>query len=165
LEVYISILNSSGERKVLKLPDFPIRIGRTDDNHITVPDDLCSSKHLMISKTQDSVLIKDLNSKNGVVLNGIKILSQKMYIGDSVKIGSTEIKIYKEKLCERALSLLEPKSRDRHQGDITIELELPRQNIKRNAPSAIKIQDDKELDSNEKGIGKIKSLLNFLRSK
>lgn len=165
MEVYISILYSTGEKKVLKLPDFPIRVGRAPDNHITVPDDLCSSKHLLISKTQDSVLIKDLNSKNGVILNGIKVINQKFYIDDSLKIGETEINIYKEKLCKKALIFLAPKSRMRHQGDITIELERPKTNIKREAPPPIKLKEDEDVVNDKKGMSKIKSLFKSLKPK
>lgn len=124
MEVYISITNSTEEKKVVRLPDFPIKLGRGKENHVTICDDLCSTNHILISKTKDSVLIKDLNSKNGVALNGIKVFNQRLYIKDEVKIGNTLIKIEKEKLCEKALELLSPNNNNRLNGEITIELEV-----------------------------------------
>lgn len=168
VEVFISIINSKGEKRIIKLPDFPVRVGRSSENHIIIPDDLCSSRHLLISKTQDEILIKDLNSKNGVALNGIKVFNQKIYIDDKITIGTTTIQIEKTKSCELALKKLAPQNNNRQNGEITIELEISKRNTtaqskKMDLKSFFVDDEDDEGSSSESKMKKIFGL--FKKSK
>jgi len=48
----------------------------------------------------------DLNSKNGIYLNGIRIESSEVFIGDEIRIGQTNFKIDEKHSDEDALDLL-----------------------------------------------------------
>jgi pSer/pThr/pTyr-binding forkhead associated (FHA) protein len=164
VEVYITIIDGNKKKRIIKLPDFPVRIGRAQDNHIKLDDDLCSSKHLIVSKTKDSVLIKDLNSKNGIALNGIKVFNQKIYIDDIVKVGNTTIYIEKSKLSEEGVKALSPTGKDRANGEITIELELSKRNPSPSKPKSINI-DLFEREVNEVSSSKVQKFLNIFKGK
>lgn len=72
-----------------------ITLGRDADlNSISIPDDEISSQHCEILIKDSSLLIKDLNSKNGTYINGVPIKgSYKLESGDVILIGKTEFRI------------------------------------------------------------------------
>lgn len=74
---------------------FLLRRGRTTIGHdsgnlIVLGDDLISNKHAMITFEDGSYLIEDRNSKNGVFVNGERIMGREFLTdGSVVKLGST----------------------------------------------------------------------------
>lgn len=64
-------------------------VGRSSKNVIQLNDDRVSSIHCEFLLTKDSLEIKDLDSKNGVYLNGIRIESSEFFTGDEIRIGQT----------------------------------------------------------------------------
>ena len=79
-------------------------LGRSSRSDFKIPDELMSSKHLKIFLRPPKLHITDLDSKNGTYLNGIRIESSDVFLGDEIKIGSTKISITAEKM--------DPNSRD-----------------------------------------------------
>jgi predicted component of type VI protein secretion system len=69
-------------------------IGRSAECQLALDDPLVSRKHAMLAISADSVVIKDLGSRNGVVVNGIKIDQSRVLLdGDRIVIGSQEMTI------------------------------------------------------------------------
>jgi uncharacterized protein YegL len=69
-----------------------IRIGRGGDNDICLPNDSISSHHAEIHMRRDrSFFIVDLNSTNGVLINGKKVTQQELQDGDLIEIGEVRL--------------------------------------------------------------------------
>ncbi len=69
-----------------------VSIGRSADNDVTLPDQFSSSRHALIIRTRDGFAVRDQGSKNGVFINGIKILEDTLLRkGDEILLGSTRI--------------------------------------------------------------------------
>lgn len=68
-----------------------IRIGRTEDNDLVVPNRFVSKNHAVISRNRNEWSIRDLGSSNGTFVNGIKTNSQELRTGDIVSIMSLQI--------------------------------------------------------------------------
>jgi len=67
-------------------------IGRSAECQLALDDPLVSRKHALLIVGAEAVVIKDLSSRNGVVVNGIKIDgSRSLLDGDSITIGSQEM--------------------------------------------------------------------------
>ena len=65
-------------------------IGRDKGSHIRIDDKSVSIFHSMIYVKGNKCILKDLNSKNGTLVNGYRVSdSHKLRDGDKVKIGST----------------------------------------------------------------------------
>ena len=74
-----------------------ITIGRSRKNNIYVNDNLASRNHALVQKVKSAYYIKDLDSTNGTSVNDEQIPRGKyvrLYKGDVVKIGRTEITIH-----------------------------------------------------------------------
>jgi pSer/pThr/pTyr-binding forkhead associated (FHA) protein len=68
-----------------------ITIGRDTDNMIQLPNEKISKHHGVILQTPDGSAIKDLQSRNGVFVNGRRTTRAELKNGDCVKIGPYEL--------------------------------------------------------------------------
>jgi two-component system, NtrC family, response regulator HydG len=64
-------------------------IGRDRSSDIHISDLLLSRKHCMLQKTDDSYKILDLQSRNGISINGIPVHERNLNHGDIVKLGNS----------------------------------------------------------------------------
>ncbi|MEZ5405495.1 MAG: FHA domain-containing protein [Verrucomicrobiia bacterium] len=78
------------------LADPEITIGRAEGNAIRLNDGSVSSRHAVLTFTEDDYTIKDLNSTNGTRVNGTKIVQQKLQRGDVVHIGNLQFQYQSE---------------------------------------------------------------------
>ncbi len=68
-------------------------IGRRDDCDIVLNGPKVSRRHAQISSSADGLLLVDLASVNGTLLNGIQITSERLAHGDVVTIGTHELRL------------------------------------------------------------------------
>jgi pSer/pThr/pTyr-binding forkhead associated (FHA) protein len=64
-----------------------VTIGREADNMIQLPDEKVSKHHAVIVTTKQTWAIEDLDSTNGVLVNGVRSKQARLKDGDTVKIG------------------------------------------------------------------------------
>lgn len=85
----IQILSPDGQTRVVPLDSDRISLGRSSTTELCYPDDSgLSRQHLAFEKDGDEWLIRDLGSKNGTMLNGIRITApQVLKPGDRVTAG------------------------------------------------------------------------------
>ena len=84
------------------LREFPLTkerttIGRKPNNDIQLDDPTVSGQHAAVLMLQNAY-IEDLNSTNGVILNGKKISRRQLQHGDIIRIGRHELKFMDEKV-------------------------------------------------------------------
>lgn len=66
------------------------RIGRSSGCHMVIADDDMSREHAEIERRWDGVFVRDLGSKNGVLLRGERLTSERRLAdGDLVEMGQT----------------------------------------------------------------------------
>ncbi|HOT61429.1 MAG TPA: FHA domain-containing protein [Treponemataceae bacterium] len=71
-----------------------IKIGRATDNDVVIDHKLASRYHALIQKIKDDYFLKDLDSTNGTLLNGVPIPRGKyvkLEAGDTVCIGKMNL--------------------------------------------------------------------------
>ena len=73
------------------LADGEILIGRGPDCQIVVRDPLVSRHHAKIAKAYGGYFVEDLNSTNGVMVNGRRVNKQMLKYGDRVQIGTHDL--------------------------------------------------------------------------
>lgn len=74
-----------------------VTIGRSVENDLVIMDPEASKKHAVIQLVEEHWLLKDNNSSNGVVVNGIVETARVLKSGDRIKIGTTELLFQFEK--------------------------------------------------------------------
>ena len=80
---------SAGKEIAVKGPKF--FIGRSEECNLRANSDAISRRHCAISVTEESVLIRDLGSRNGTYVNGNRIEGDhQIEMGDQLRVGPLE---------------------------------------------------------------------------
>jgi pSer/pThr/pTyr-binding forkhead associated (FHA) protein len=66
-------------------------MGRSPDNHVSLSDGSVGKRHCSITIKDRSFQVEDLQSVNGVFLNGQRVLKAFLKDGDSIRLGSSEM--------------------------------------------------------------------------
>ncbi|MGZ3421237.1 MAG: FHA domain-containing protein [Polyangiales bacterium] len=78
----------------LELSQGTFAIGRSADCQLSLDDPLVSRRHALLTVAGDNVTVEDAGSRNGVLVNGVKIEGQtKLADGDRITIGAQEMTI------------------------------------------------------------------------
>lgn len=68
-------------------------IGRRSTNSVVISDNAVSGEHCRLTYSDEKVIIEDMDSTNGTVLNGEKVTVSEIKNGDVVILGKTKYKI------------------------------------------------------------------------
>jgi len=77
--------------RAFPLPEPGTTIGRDDDNYIRLSDPRVSRKHAAILAQDDMWMINDLESTNGVLVNGARVKNAVLKNRDVIRIGPFEM--------------------------------------------------------------------------
>ncbi len=76
----------------IALSDGQFVVGRSAGCQLSLDDPLVSRRHAMLTVAQDVVTVEDLDSRNGVIVNGLRIPGKtQVQPGDKILIGAQEI--------------------------------------------------------------------------
>lgn len=83
-------------------------IGRSEECHLCLDDPLASRNHAALIVEMDAVRVEDLQSRNGVFVNQIRIVeSKRLNDGDRVQIGSQELTLVRRDRSANADTLMQ----------------------------------------------------------
>jgi general secretion pathway protein A len=82
-------------------------IGRTSDNDLQIDSKFISRHHCQIVTRQDSCLIEDLNSTNGIFVQSKRVRRHNLNDGDVVQVGQHEI-MYIDERTPRVRNAMDP---------------------------------------------------------
>ena len=91
----LRVISSDGDVTVGTIyPLLPLTsIGRAATNNITIHNTFASGEHALITRRGQLWQVEDLGSRNGTLLNGVKLEEQTAVSpGDVIAIGGTEFK-------------------------------------------------------------------------
>jgi len=86
------LMTGPGQTKQVNLQPHETRIGRAATNDIVIDAQRVSREHARIVAERDVVSITDLDSRNGTLVNGVRIASQVLANGDTIRIGDCDIR-------------------------------------------------------------------------
>ena len=66
-----------------------VSIGRDEQNALPITNPALSRRHCVIDANESRILLTDLNSKNGVFVNGCPITQRELSDGDQIRIGDS----------------------------------------------------------------------------
>jgi hypothetical protein len=76
----------------MRLSEGEFAVGRSANCQLSLDDPLVSRKHAVLTVSEDGVTIEDLKSRNGVLVNGVRIdTAVELRPGDRILIGSQEM--------------------------------------------------------------------------
>jgi pSer/pThr/pTyr-binding forkhead associated (FHA) protein len=75
----------------LEAKDFPVRLGRAEDNDLVLEDLRVSRHHALIRTQGELFILEDLGSTNGTFFGGRRVGARVLDDGDRFNIGGSEI--------------------------------------------------------------------------
>jgi chromosome segregation ATPase len=86
------LIRAEGDSEVVHVLARKTSVGRTPDNDLQIDAKFISRHHAVILAGPAHTIIEDLNSTNGVLVNGRRITRQTLQDGDAVVIGKTQFR-------------------------------------------------------------------------
>lgn len=92
--IEISVFDSNSDIVCKKeFSRFPIIVGRQNDCDLHIADRSVSGRHAIIEKTEGQLVLRDLNSSNGLYLNKRRLLEEPLPFGEYIRIGRMQIRV------------------------------------------------------------------------
>ena len=93
-----------------EIGDF-LSIGRGDSNLLQLSDDFISRRHARIEKKDNLYILKDLDSQNGVFLNGAQVKEALLSHNDHIRMGGVNFTFLEERYNEKWKKVFQSKNR------------------------------------------------------
>jgi pSer/pThr/pTyr-binding forkhead associated (FHA) protein len=90
----LTILNSCFAGLEIILRKKRVTLGKNIACDICLDDSLVSDEHASITRTDSGYVIEDLNSRNGITLNGRETHQRRLHKGDTIEIGGFRLKFF-----------------------------------------------------------------------
>jgi len=87
----LTVLAGAEVGKTFKLKDGVTMLGRSTRADVRIDDDSISRLHAKVTLTGPNIVIEDLGSSNGTVVNGARVTRGPLKDGDKIRLGETVI--------------------------------------------------------------------------
>jgi pSer/pThr/pTyr-binding forkhead associated (FHA) protein len=84
----IHMVHGPGAPRRFVLGRTDVVVGRSSESDIQIESNDLSRKHLRLTREHGQYTVIDLDSRNGVYLNGVRIHSAVLHEGDNLQLGS-----------------------------------------------------------------------------
>jgi DNA-binding NtrC family response regulator len=105
--------------------DGAISVGQAGDNRVTLRDPLVSRHHCIFETTADGLVLRDLGSKNGTFVNGVRAHAVRLHGPATIALGATRMRVAVVRCAEILLGDSEPMRRLRQQVAVLATTRLP----------------------------------------
>ena len=87
MDINLLLLKKDGTYKAIPMPSSVTVMGRRRDCDLRIPLDSVSRRHCRLFTEKDTLKIRDLNSRNGTIINGQTIEETLLKPGDKLTVG------------------------------------------------------------------------------
>ncbi len=94
-------MRNDGNTEIVQVLGRRTLIGRGVDCQLQIDADFVSRRHALVLVLPDETVIEDLNSTNGVYVNGTRISRRRLAEGDNITIGKTVFRYVLKPVAER----------------------------------------------------------------
>lgn len=95
------LVRTDGDTEIVQVLGRRTVIGRGMDCQLRIDAEFVSRRHALVTVTPDEAVIEDLNSTNGVFVNGRRIARCRLADGDTITIGKTVFRYALKPVAER----------------------------------------------------------------
>jgi len=87
MDINLLLLRKDGSFKAIPMPSSVTVMGRRRDCDLRIPLDSVSRRHCRLFTEKDALKIRDLNSRNGTIINGQTVEETLLKPGDKLTVG------------------------------------------------------------------------------
>ena len=96
-------LNANGPSAVIPLESFPVTLGRGAEADVRILDQCASRLHCRILQVENQLVVQDLGSTLGTLVNGQPIEEAQLNPGDSLTLGGSTFRVDQESRSKTSL--------------------------------------------------------------
>jgi pSer/pThr/pTyr-binding forkhead associated (FHA) protein len=89
----VVVIGRGADAPRLSIDELPIQVGRAPDNDIKLYDRAVSERHLRLEPCAAGLSLRDLGSRNGTFVNGVRVHSAIVGEGAVIRVGRTDLRI------------------------------------------------------------------------
>jgi pSer/pThr/pTyr-binding forkhead associated (FHA) protein len=89
--VELTILDHYARQSRCVLSNLPVTLGRDEKDNVRLADPWISHSHCELFQQGSVLVVRDLDSKNGVFMHGVRVREAEVMPGDCLTLGRTEI--------------------------------------------------------------------------
>lgn len=108
----LTFLGGPRRGETLVLASLPFRIGRRPENDLVLNDRRVSGHHARLSGADGRVFVEDLESGNGVLVNGQRVQRQALASGDELSVGDSTFIVEGVRVPEKAATAERARAQD-----------------------------------------------------
>ncbi len=94
---YLQILSPEGKKRIIELEEKDMVIGRSPECEIRFIVENVSRKHARVLFHNEEFMIEDLDSTNGLFVNGVKVVRCVLRNNDQIALGGVRLLFNEEK--------------------------------------------------------------------
>lgn len=94
IEAHFELVMSDGTSRQIPLEKARLTIGRRAYNDLVLEHPTVSGEHAVVHLQRGEILIRDLNSRNGTLINGQPSMQHALTHGDQIEIGVCKLRLY-----------------------------------------------------------------------
>ncbi len=87
------ILGRGAEARRVALHGFPLCIGSAPDTDLPLSDRTVSARHCRLEPSDDGWRVRDLGSRNGTYVDGVRVGLARVDAGSTVRVGRTDLRL------------------------------------------------------------------------
>ena len=91
-------------RSTIVLREFPAVIGRGPEAEVRLHDRWASRNHCRLDQVDGVPVVRDLQSRNGTLVNGARVIEAPLLPGDRLTVGLTSFEVQYKPSRKRALA-------------------------------------------------------------
>lgn len=100
MEVELKIIDQHSKETRVVLRSLPAILGRSAKADVPLRDFWASHTHCYLSEMNGALVVRDLDSTNGIFLHGHKVTEATLLSGDRFTIGRTEITVHYQRMAQ-----------------------------------------------------------------
>jgi len=77
--------------RAAEIQDTTVSVGSSQDNHVILDDQAVSRYHLELSRGDVGIIVRDLGSLNGTIVNGVRVVEALLVPGTRIRLGESEL--------------------------------------------------------------------------
>ena len=104
MKVKLTSIDPYGPITPIVLEHFPVVIGRNPNADVRLDSQWVSRVHCEISEREGTLIVRDLDSRNGTLVNGRYIQEAPLMPGDRLTIGMNTFEVWYERSPKKSMS-------------------------------------------------------------
>jgi phosphoserine phosphatase RsbU/P len=77
--------------RTVPIDSFPFTIGRQADRNLSLTNPQVSRQHAVVERDGDGFVVRDLGSRHGTLVNGVKVEMSRLQSGDQIQPGASNV--------------------------------------------------------------------------